>query len=129
MITSGAFDYINILDKAADASWQRETVITNNIANADTPGYKRQDIDFQSVLKKELGRSKYVSLDDKVKELELSGLKADVHTEYENYSYRLDEGNVDIDTEQVELATEQINYQALITSINSEFTRLQTVLK
>lgn len=129
MISSGAFDYINILDKAADASWQRESVIANNIANADTPGYKRQDIDFQSVLKNELGRSKYVSLDDKVKNADIRNLNADVCTEYENYSYRLDEGNVDIDTEQVELATEQINYQALITSINSEFTRLQTVLK
>ena len=129
MFDSGAFNYINVLDKAADASWIRNNAIANNIANVDTPGYKRQDIDFQSVLRKELGRSKYVSLDDKIKNADVSSLKAKVHTEYENYSYRLDEGNVDIDTEQVELATEQINYQALITSINSEFTRLQTVIK
>lgn len=129
MISSSAFDYINVLDKAADASWQRETVIANNLANADTPGYKRQDIDFQSVLKEELGRSKYVSLDKKIQNVDLGNLKADVRAEYENYSYRMDENGVDPDTEQVELATEQINYQALITSINSEFTRLQAVLK
>ena len=46
MITTNAFDYINIMDKAADASWKRESAISNNIANADTPGYKRQDVDF-----------------------------------------------------------------------------------
>ncbi len=41
MFTTNVFDYTNIgLDKAADASWMRENVITNNIANIDTPGYK-----------------------------------------------------------------------------------------
>ena len=47
MFTTNVFDYTNILDKAADASWMRENVITNNIANIDTPGYKRQDVDFE----------------------------------------------------------------------------------
>ena len=50
MITTNAFDYINVLDKAADASWLRETAIMNNLANTDTPGYKRQEVDFESVL-------------------------------------------------------------------------------
>ena len=63
MITSGAFSYINVLDKAADASWLREATITNNLANVDTPGFKRKDVDFEGVLKTELGRSKYVTLD------------------------------------------------------------------
>ena len=43
MITSGAFSYINVLDKAADASWLREATITNNLANVDTPGFKRKN--------------------------------------------------------------------------------------
>ena len=51
-------DYINIMDKAADARRKRESAISNNnIANADTPGYKRQDVDFESALKQELGSS------------------------------------------------------------------------
>lgn len=129
MISSGAFNYINVLNKAADASWQRETLIANNLANVDTPDYKRKDLDFQSVLRDELGRSKYVTLDDKIRYADTGSLNARVRTEYENLSYRLDGNNVDVDTEQVELATEQINYQALTTSINSEFERLRTVLK
>ena len=47
MISSNAFDYINVLDKAADASALRNELIANNIANQDTPGYKRQDVDFE----------------------------------------------------------------------------------
>lgn len=129
MISTNAFDYINILDKAADASWTRESLIANNIANADTPGYKRQDIDFQTALKNELGRYKYTSLDRKIQDVDLTQLNPEVYTDSANYSYRLDGNNVDIDTEQVELASEQIKYQALTTSISSEFQRLQTVLK
>ena len=33
MLRSDAFSYINVLDKAADASWLRQTTIANNIAN------------------------------------------------------------------------------------------------
>ena len=129
MISTDAFSYINVLDKAADASWIRETLLTNNLANADTPGYKRQDIDFQAVLKKELGNYKYMNLDQKMNSVDLSKLNPEVYTDHGHFSYRLDRNNVDIDTEQVELASEQIKYQALTTSITSEFQRLQTVIK
>ena len=129
MLSTDAFSYINILYKAADASWVRESLIANNIANADTPGYKRQDIDFQSVLKNELNSYKFMNLDQKMNAVDLSKLNASVYTDHKNYSYRLDGNNVDIDTEQVELASEQIKYQALTQSITSEFQRLQTVIK
>ena len=36
-------------------SWQRETALTNNIANADTPGYQRQEVDFESALQSAVG--------------------------------------------------------------------------
>lgn len=131
MITTNAFDYINIMDKAADASWTRENVITNNIANVDTPGYKRQDVDFQTALKRELGSSKYVSLDKKVRALnaDLTGLSVSPYTDSSNYSYRLDRNNVDVDTEQTELASEQLRYELLTNAINEEFSRMKVVLK
>lgn len=129
MISTDAFSYINILDKAADASWTRESLLANNIANATTPGYKRQDIDFQSALKNAMSNYKYMNLDQKVNAIDLSELNPMIYTDHGNFSYRLDRNNVDIDTEQVELASEQIKYQALTTSITSEFQRLQTVIK
>lgn len=131
MISTNAFDYINVLDKAADASWLRENIITNNIANYDTPAYKRQDVDFQGVLKREMGRYKYVSLDQKVRSLntDLGDLTVEPYDDAVNYSYRLDGNNVDVDTEEVELASEQLRYELLTDAINSDFNRLQAALK
>ena len=131
MFTTNVFDYTNILDKAADASWMRENVITNNIANIDTPGYKRQDVDFESVLQKALGKTKYSSLDKKVRELnqDLWKLTTTSYTDAANYSYRLDRNNVDENTENAELASESLRYQLLTTAITNNFSRMQTVLK
>ena len=43
MINTNVFDYVNVLNKAADAAWTRNDVLANNIANMDTPDvYKRQ---------------------------------------------------------------------------------------
>lgn len=131
MFTTNVFDFTNILDKAADASWMRENVITNNIANIDTPGYKRQDVDFESVLQKALGKTKYSSLDKKVRELnqDLGKLTTTSYTDAANYSYRLDRNNVDENTENAELASESLRYQLLTTAITNNFSRMQTVLK
>lgn len=131
MFMTNVFDYTNILDKAADASWMRENVITNNIANIDTPGYKRQDVDFESVLQKALGKTKYSSLDKKVRELnqDLGKLTTTSYTDAANYSYRLDRNNVDENTENAELASESLRYQLLTTAITNNFSRMQTVLK
>ena len=131
MFTTNVFDYTNILDKAADASWMRENVITNNIANIDTPGYKRQDVDFESVLQKALGKTKYSSLDKKVRELnqDLGKLTTTSYTDAASYSYRLDRNNVDENTENAELASESLRYQLLTTAITNNFSRMQTVLK
>ena len=129
MIQTNAFDYINVLNRAADAAWQRNEAISNNIANVDTPGYKRQDVAFESVLQKALGNNRYESMDEKVSNINLSRLRGRAYVDYANYSYRLDGNNVDIENENVMLAENQLKYQRLISSINQEFTNLQTVMK
>ena len=129
MIQTNAFDYINVLDRAADASWQRNEAISNNIANVDTPGYKRQDVAFESVLQQALGNNRYESMDEKVANVNLSRLRGRAYVDYANYSYRLDGNNVDIENENVMLAENQLKYQGLISSINQEFTNLKSVMK
>ena len=129
MIQTNAFDYINVLNRAADAAWQRNEAISNNIANVDTPGYKRQDVAFESVLQKALGTNRYESMDEKVSNINLSRLRGRAYVDYANYSNRLDGNNVDIENENVMLAENQLKYQGLISSINQEFTNLQTVMK
>lgn len=132
MINTGVFDYINVLNKAADGAWKRNEAIANNIANIDTPGYKRQDVSFQAELRHALKASKYTSLDTKVRELNegnrLSHIEPRGYTDYADYSYRIDGNNVDVDNENVELASNQIVYQALVQSINSEFQDIRAVL-
>lgn len=129
MINTNAFDYINILDKAADAAWLRNEAISNNIANVDTPSYKRQDVAFEVELEKALGKNRYISMDEKVASVKTSRLEGRPYTDYANYSYRLDGNNVDIENENVMLAENQLKYQGLLTSITQEFTNLQTVMK
>lgn len=129
MIQTNVFDYVRVLDKAADASWLRNEAISNNIANVDTPGYKRQDVAFESVLKKALGMNRYKSMDEKVADLRTNRLRVRTFTDYSNFSYRIDGNNVDIDNESSMLAENQLKYQGLITAINHEFTNLQTVMK
>lgn len=129
MISSNVFDYVNVLNKAMDASWYRNELIANNISNQDTPGYKRQDVDFQSALKTALQTSGYRTMDGKVGHVRTSELEVSSYTDYGGYSYRIDGNNVDPEVEYVELASNQIRYQALRDSVNHEFSLLKAAMK
>ena len=130
-MSSGMFGFVNVLKAAADASWTREEVLTNNIANVDTPNYKRQDVDFTTYLRSALSRTNggSSSLTNRVNNLNYNDIAIRTYTDNSTLSYRLDGNNVDLSTENVELASEQINYNALIDSMNNEFTRFKAVLK
>ena len=120
---------LNIAYTGLLASNAAMNTTSNNIANVDTPGYKRQDVAFESLLQQALGNNRYESMDDKVANVDLSRLRGRAYLDYANYSYRLDGTNVDIENENVMLAEHQLKYQGLICSINQEFTNLKTVMK
>jgi len=44
-----------ILEAAMRGAWQRQTVLTENISNAETPGYHREDLNFESALRSAAG--------------------------------------------------------------------------
>ena len=130
MIGSNAFNYANVLKKAADASWKRNEVIANNIANVSTPGYKRKDIQFENYLRRELMKD-YSTDDDlnrRVANVDLDRLGTRVYTDQSELSYRLDGNNVDINTENANLAENQIRYYTLLNSMTQEFSRIKSVL-
>ncbi|MBE5846342.1 MAG: flagellar basal body rod protein FlgB [Lachnospiraceae bacterium] len=129
MINSNVFNYINVLDKTADAAWIRQETLSNNIANATTPGYKRQDINFEGELLRALGNRRFEPMDTKVANLKINRLNPRTYTDYDGFSYRLDGNNVDIDTENVMLASNQVKYNAIMTGVNQEFANLKTVMK
>ena len=130
MIGSDAYNYINVLNKAAGASWTKNEIIANNIANVDTPDYKRKDLNFESLLSEALSDTSLhtKNMDKKVANLKMSSLNPDIYTEYSTLSYRYDGNNVDIDTEQAYLADNQIKYYTLLDSMTHEFNRLKMVL-
>lgn len=126
MIASDAYNFINVLGKAADASWLRNNIISNNIANNDTPGYKRKDVQFESYLAMELIRGG--NLRHRVANADLNRLDGTAYTDYASLSYRLDGNNVDIHTENAYLAKNQIRYYTLLDSMTQEFSRLKLAL-
>ncbi len=127
MFNTDVYDYINVLDKAADASALRNKAIANNMANIDTPGYKRQDVSFAAELEEALRHSRFESLDDKVGSIKLNRLRGRQYTDSEGYSYRLDGNNVDVETEGAELAKNNLLYNGLTQSITAEFQNLRAV--
>ena len=129
MINSNVFDYVNVLDRASDAAWTRNEIIANNIANVDTPGYKRQDFNFEDELQRALGHNRYKTMDEKVANLKNKHLEARVVNDYSGFSYRTDKNNVDIDTENVMLAANQLKYQGLMSGLKHEFSTLTMVTK
>lgn len=126
MISTGAYNYINVLDRAADASWTRNTVIANNIANADTPGYKRKDVQFEAYLTSAIAGGD--NLDQDIQNLDLSALNANTYIDESTLSYRIDRNNVDINTESAYLAQNQIRYYTLLDSMSQEFSRLSSAI-
>ena len=126
MIHSGAYNYINVLQQATNASWLRNTILSNNIANVDTPHYKRKDVQFETYLIEQMAGGD--SLDENVDTVDLSTLNGTIYTDNSTLSYRMDGNNVDIDTENVELAKNQIKYNVMTDSISQEFSRLRTAM-
>ncbi len=127
MIGSNVYNYINVLNKAAGASYLRNEVILNNIANEDTPDFKRSDVTFESYLQQEFAKG-FGNMDQKVAGMQLGGISASVYEDQSTLSYRLDGNNVDIDTEQSYLAANQIRYYTLLDLMTEEFSRIRMVL-
>lgn len=126
---SNVFDYINVMGATLDATAKREAIISNNIANVNTPNYKRKDIRFETELKNAFIRANGDSVDFRVKDLDLEALEPEVYTDYAKLSYRYDGNNVDINTENGIAAANQIKYNGLMEILNKNFAQLQSVMK
>ncbi|HHW67347.1 flagellar basal body rod protein FlgB [Defluviitalea raffinosedens] len=112
----------NVLEKALDASWLRNEAISNNIANADTPGYKRKDVEFEKYLEDA------VAFNKSVHKININSIQPKIVTDNSSLQTRLDENNVDIDVEMTELAKNSIKYNTLISLVSKKFKGIDTVL-
>lgn len=117
---------VRATEKALDYLWKKQEIISENIANADTPGYKYKFVTFEDELKRNLASSfqggKYKVRDS------IENTKMQIHVSKDETA-RLDGNNVNLDVENVEMARTAIQYQYALRSINDEISLLRTVIK
>lgn len=123
---------INVLQKGLDASSQRQRVLSNNVANADTPNFKRSDVDFQKVLGQALGEvggdlplkvTSPLHL-QKMDTANLSGVVTD-----QSSTFRTDGNNVDIEREMTNVAENGLYYNSVTQAVSSQLGLLRMVIK
>ncbi len=129
------FNQIDRLEKSMDASWLRQEVIAQNIANADTPGYKSQRVEFEDAFRRALeGQTGFEARRTRDKHVAFGGVpdpsqvRATV-VENDHYTMRMDENNVDPDHEMSELAKNTLLYDSLTVKLNGELARLKLVIR
>ncbi len=124
------------LEKAMDATKLRDSVINHNIANNDTPDYKRKYVEFEQYMLAAMSededsgfrlrrtRSGHMDTTDKIDFSNISGVvKQDNST-----TLRMDGNNVDIEHEMNEQAKNQVHYNTLVEQLNSEFRRIRAAI-
>lgn len=128
---NNSFSTIDFLKKATDGTWLRHLAITNNIANANTPGYKKITVEFEDILKQKLTKNRVTMITTDEKHISGKGSLKDfkpVIKREKSYSTRRDGNNVNVDIENAELAKNTIMYNTLITQISNEFRKVKTVI-
>ncbi|HEY8422700.1 MAG TPA: flagellar basal body rod protein FlgB [Thermoclostridium sp.] len=113
------------IEKALDVAWKRNEIISENIANVDTPGYKRKDVQFKEYFTSELKNSSISNSKSKLANSE----NIRVIYDNSNYSYRLDGNNVDPEREMAIMAENTIRYFTLINRLSSQFSKIRTIIK
>ena len=89
------------LQTAMRGDWMRQTLLTNNIANANTPGYQREELNFDSALRTALQEGRSPAEIPLAPEMKPGAVNA--------------EGNgVNIDRESAQLAENGLEYEAIV---------------
>ncbi len=112
-------DANNAMHSALNALALRQKLITNNIANVDTPGFHASDVKFEDALQRAAGSSRNgLALDAtqpghlQVDGQSAGGVQPEVVTNNDT-TLRTDGNNVDIEQQMLRLSETVINYQAL----------------
>jgi len=117
-MSSGDSAY-NLIKEGIKVSSVRSKVISNNIANINTAGYKAYSVSFEDTLKDSTDQLQMsVTKDNHIQAGNVNGsykVLEDTTT-----SARQDGNNVDIDKQMVDLASNQLMYNALISQVNSK---------
>ncbi|MBT2657828.1 flagellar basal body rod protein FlgB [Bacillus sp. ISL-18] len=124
---------INLLNRALDASSLRQQVISNNLANAETPGYKAKQVVFEDILKQHLAnQTNFVGTRTNPRHIVIGqptdGITAKM-VENTDTVMQNNGNNVDPDAEMTEMGKNALWYYTLTEQLNSEFQQLSIAIK
>ncbi len=120
MFINNALANTEFLQKSLQASIYKSEVINSNISNADTPGYQRKVVEFDSSFQNAVDKFRStgkIELDD-----------VNPVTQTEEYEYRLDGNGVVMEQEMIELYENSSRYDVMINSVNFNFNGIRAVL-
>jgi flagellar basal-body rod protein FlgB len=121
-----------MLGRGLSASWLRNSVIQNNIANIETPGFKASGVEFESILARALQGQGFNAttthpMHRDVGSGNLDNIQPRVF-QRNDLSMRADGNNVDIEAENVRLAQNSLYYNTIMEKLNSEIRRLRSAI-
>jgi len=119
------------LVKELDAGTLRQRVIANNIANVNTPYFKKSTVEFDGLLKKALSREPVEMITTDPRHFGGKPSLAELRPEVilnKSTTMRTDENNVDIDEEMANLAANSMQYQAVAKELSDRYSGLSYVI-
>ena len=126
------FKPMDVMQKGLSASWTRNAVIRNNIANIETPNFKASYVEFESLFKRAVEESGFIGTRTHPRHIEIGTSSLDnlrpMIRQSRELSMRMDGNNVDLESENVRLAQNSIFYNTLMEKLNSEIRRLRMAI-
>jgi flagellar basal-body rod protein FlgB len=108
------------LERAMSGAQLRQQVLANNLANANTPNFKRSDADFHAALANAFDSGHATPA-------LLNATSFTVQTDTGS-AMQADGNDVDVDTEMANLSENSLDYQSLTSVLASRVKILQTAL-
>ena len=106
------------LQRAMEGAGMRQEALASNIANANTPGYARRDVDFHSA------RASAMSAADPGAAVQGAAFRTTVSTA----PVRADGSTVDVDAESAKLAANGLEYEQLATAAKTRLDILKIAM-
>ena len=126
--------YVSVHATSLDVRSRRGELIANNLANADTPGYKARDLDFRQAMARAAGEQGTGVQLSTTNAGHIGGATSASAETHPDLKYRiplapaLDGNTVDTQVEQANFAENAVRYQATLTFLNSKFRGLLTAI-
>lgn len=126
-----ASPYAATLEHSLNAASFRHKVISNNIANVNTPGFKKSEVPFEQHLQQAFAGTSMGLVKTHARHLNhkdantASPIIAQMRSDY---SLRTDGNNVDIDTEMAEIAKNNIYYDAITQQLSRHFSNIKSAI-